>query len=103
MNPADLLTEASRRGIHLEVDGEGLRYKGPRGAMTPELREALTANKGKLRQLLTAPPADFLSEDPCATCGWRDRWQWLDGRDLCRVCFVLDLAPLTLGRKDHHG
>jgi hypothetical protein len=51
-------------------------------------------------QLLTAAPADCLSVDPCPICGSQERWHWLDGRALCRVCLILDLAPLTLRRWD---
>jgi hypothetical protein len=50
------------------------------------------------RQLSAAPPADVMSEEPCALCGSHERWRWLDGRLLCRVCLVLDLASLTLKR-----
>jgi hypothetical protein len=32
--------------------------------------------------------------------GSRERWHWLDGRWLCRVCLVLDLAPWTLACTD---
>jgi hypothetical protein len=53
-----------------------------------------------LRQLLTALPLDLLNKDPCLVCGSGERWQWLDGRLLCRVCLVLDLAPLALRRGD---
>jgi len=99
MSPTDLLTEVSRLGIRLEAQGKDVRYKAPKGALTPELRERLRSHKASLRQLLTAPPADVVSEDPCPVCGSRERWQWIDGRSLCRVCLVLDLAPLTLLRQ----
>ena len=59
--------------------------------------QLLTHNRA-LARLLTAPPADFLSAEPCPLCSSRERWTWLDGRALCRVCLVLDLAPLTLRR-----
>ena len=47
-------------------------------------------------QALTAPPADTPREEPCPICGSREEWRWLDGRLLCRLRLVLDLAPLTL-------
>lgn len=50
-------------------------------------------------KLLTAPEPDFLSATSCVICGSRERWTWLDGRPLCRVCLILDLAPLTLVRQ----
>ena len=47
-------------------------------------------------RLSSAPPADLMSHDPCAICGSHERWIWLDGRLLCRVCVVLDLMPMSL-------
>jgi hypothetical protein len=45
---------------------------------------------------LTAPPADTLNDEPCPICGSRERWQWLDGREVCRPCLIMELAPMTL-------
>jgi hypothetical protein len=59
-------------------------------------QESLTEEQS--RQLLTAPPADVMSDQPCSTCGSRERWEWLDGRLLCRICLIFDLTPLTLRR-----
>ena len=98
MTPVDLLQEVSRLGIQLELDGDGIRYKAPMGTMTPVLREGLQRYKPKLRHILMAPPADVMSEEPCPVCSSQERWLWLDGRLLCRVCVILDLAPLTLVR-----
>jgi hypothetical protein len=96
MTPTDLLTELSCRGVMLEAKGNRLRYRAPQGILTPELRQALAEHKTSILRLLSAPPADVLSAAPCARCGSRERWQWLDGRLPCRVCLVLDLAPMTL-------
>jgi len=41
----ELLDKARKRGIVLEPDGDWLFYRGPTGAMTPELRDALTQHK----------------------------------------------------------
>jgi hypothetical protein len=48
------------------------------------------------RRLSIAPPADFMSDQPCPICGLRERWHWLDGRELCRTCLILDLVPMTV-------
>jgi hypothetical protein len=64
------------------------------------LWETLLSDPAARAQLRAAVPADFLSEELCQTCGSRERWEWLDGRALCRVCLILDLAPLTLRRGD---
>ena len=45
MTPVELLDEARKRGIVLEPDGEWLVYRGPKGAMTPDLKDALTPRK----------------------------------------------------------
>jgi hypothetical protein len=52
------------------------------------------------KQVLSAPPADFMTDQPCPTCGSYERWHWLDARKLCRVCLVLDWAPGTLKRAE---
>ena len=42
---AELLDKARKRGIVLEPDDGWLMYRGPKGAMTPELKNALTGQK----------------------------------------------------------
>jgi hypothetical protein len=97
MNAFDLLVEIDRLGISIEVDGDTLRYQG---ALTPEIKAQLQRHKTDILKYYTAPPPDDLSDESCDICGSRERWQWLDGRLLCRVCLVLDLVPLTLRRGD---
>jgi hypothetical protein len=43
------------------VEGERLRYRAPKGALTPELRHALTAYKAELLDLLAHAAADASS------------------------------------------
>jgi hypothetical protein len=92
-----LMHEASVAGLEVRANGDRLVVRGPRSSEA--LAQQLLAHKAELLPLLTAPPADFLSEEPCPICGSRERWTWLDGRLLCRVCLVLNLAPLTLVRE----
>jgi hypothetical protein len=95
MTPADLLSEAVRRGIRLEVHGEDVRYTAPKGALTPELRERLRAHKAALRQLLTPPAADLLTDKPCPACGgtaWRET---PDGGRWCEPCVIAGRVPVT--------
>jgi hypothetical protein len=55
------------------------------------------------RELLAKPPpADVMSEELCPVCGSLDRWQWLDGQLLCRICLIFDLVPMTLLRQGWH-
>jgi hypothetical protein len=100
MTVVDVLMQCRTLGVMLAPGkGDKLRVSPP-GVLPEELRDQLRKHKVALRQLMTAPAADVISEEPCPLCGSRERWEWLDGRLLCRVCFVLDLAPLTLRR---HG
>lgn len=48
-----VLTELRHRGVELIPEGTAIRYRGPKGAMTPELRQALADHKGELLSLLT--------------------------------------------------
>jgi hypothetical protein len=54
MTAAALLNEARRLGIILAPHGDRLGYESPPGALTPDLRTALTAHKAELLALLTA-------------------------------------------------
>jgi hypothetical protein len=50
--PTDLLDRCRRRGITLYLDGAALRYRGPRGALTPELRQVVAEHRADLIALL---------------------------------------------------
>ena len=56
MTAAELLAELRRRGVKLTVNGDRLRYEAPRGALTPELLEAMRQHKPELLRLLSRPP-----------------------------------------------
>ena len=45
MNPYDLLQALRAAGVTLRIVGDSLRYRAPRGALTPELRAALAEHK----------------------------------------------------------
>jgi TubC N-terminal docking domain len=96
VSPQDLVAELSQRGVMVEASGDSLRYRAPQGVLTPTLRHELVEHKASILRLLTAPPADLLSDDACDMCGSRECWLWLDGRELCRVCLILDLVPMSL-------
>ena len=59
MTLQDLLTTAERAGIRLEARGDRLTYQAPKGALTPELREALTQHKAALIERLR--PMEFVT------------------------------------------
>jgi hypothetical protein len=44
----EVLTTAQRAGIRLFAEGDQLRYRAPKGVLTPELRHALIEHKGTL-------------------------------------------------------
>lgn len=44
----DLLERLHLAGIKLKIEGDRLTYRGPKGALTPELRAALTEWKPDL-------------------------------------------------------
>jgi TubC N-terminal docking domain len=96
MSVMDLLGQCQALGIILTPGDGGKLRVSPPDVLPEVLRAQLLEHKAAILQLLTAPPADFVSEESCAICGSRERWQWLDGRTLCRVCLILDLAPVTL-------
>ena len=52
MNATDILGELERRGVHLEVAGDKLRWR-PKEAVTPELVEALKQWKPEIIAALT--------------------------------------------------
>ena len=49
----EVLTELRHRGVELIPEGEAIRYRAPKGAMTPDLRQALSAHKSELLALLS--------------------------------------------------
>jgi Condensation domain/TubC N-terminal docking domain len=52
MTPADLVTELSGRGAQLWPEGSHLRYRAPKGALTPDLRQLLAQRKADVLLLL---------------------------------------------------
>ena len=53
MTAENLLADFYYRGIKLELSDGNLRYRAPRGALAPELREAIKTHKDELIALLT--------------------------------------------------
>lgn len=67
MTLAELLAQLAGQGIELWVEGDNLRFRAPKGALTPALRDALVAHKPELiihlreqsRQAVTYAPLSF--------------------------------------------
>jgi hypothetical protein len=45
LTPAEIISEANRLGVALHVDGSDIVHRGPRGALTPDLRNIFMAHK----------------------------------------------------------
>jgi hypothetical protein len=96
MEVLDIISQCQGLGVTLAPGGQGALRVSPPGLLPSHIKEVLKVHKGDILKLLSAPPADILSEDPCSICGSHERWHWLDRRLLCRVCLVLALTPMTL-------
>ncbi|MEV4640390.1 amino acid adenylation domain-containing protein [Actinoplanes sp. NPDC049548] len=64
MSGMDLLTRLRDRGVHLRVEEGRLRYTGPAGALTEELRTEVALQRADLIELLTADDAWSAPPDP---------------------------------------
>ena len=52
MTATEILAELHQRGVMLEPNGDRLRYSGPKGALTSELREAIAENRTEIIAVL---------------------------------------------------
>lgn len=66
MTPQTLLTELRTRGVALIPEGSALRYRAPKGALTPDLRKALEEQKAGVMAVLAEAekPKDANSAKP---------------------------------------
>ena len=64
MHLSELLRQISERGIELWVEGSRLRFRGPRGALTPELREAIAAQRDAVTAAVRARAQSEVSLSP---------------------------------------
>lgn len=75
MNLTDLLSELGRRGVELYLVGECLRFRAPAGALEPDLRDAVAAQRsaiiGRFRRSVETAPV----MPKCTRCDHRD---WVD-------------------------
>jgi hypothetical protein len=58
MSARELLVQLREKGVEVKANGDRLVIDAPRGAITPDLRDALSANKAELLQILSAPPIE---------------------------------------------
>ena len=94
MSATTLLETLQQRGIKLLPDGDTLRYRAPKGALTEALRAQIQEYKPELLAMLRGTPAPLREVGrygaPCPQCG--DIWQWptTSGLWVCSWCFVGD-------------
>src|SRR5689334_20545130 len=55
MSPRELLVQLREKGVEIKSNGDRLIIDAPKGAITPDLRDALAANKAELLKILNAP------------------------------------------------
>ena len=78
MSAARLLTDLARLGIHLEVQGDDLRYR-PQSAVTLDLVDRMKASKDELIAILRPEAASTGAEVPDAVAGWQAALDLLEG------------------------
>jgi hypothetical protein len=97
-----LVATLAQRRIRLSLAGDGIQYEAPRGALTPDDREAIAAHRVELLALLRATPqpmtpthddgwADNVPGGPCGLGGSPLAWieDWPMAREapwLCPTC-----------------
>ncbi len=103
MTATQLLTTCRAAGIVLATDGDQLTYDAPVGQLTPELREALAANKGELLAVLSRL-ADMRRHgtqqtgDPGRPPVAMARWPHHGGPGVCFSCGDPHPEPTWYGR-----
>jgi hypothetical protein len=55
MTPRELLVQLREKGVEIKSNGDRLVIDAPKGAITPDLRDALAANKAELLKILNTP------------------------------------------------
>jgi hypothetical protein len=89
-----MLETLQQHGIELLPDGDTLRYRARKGALTEALRTQIQEYKPELLALLRGTPVPLghvgRHGAPCPCCG--DTWQWptTAGDWVCTWCFVAD-------------
>jgi amino acid adenylation domain-containing protein len=64
MNPSEILSFISQRGIRLQAENGSLRYDAPKGALTPELHSLLKEHKDSLIEYLRGESAGTSETHP---------------------------------------
>ena len=92
MSVAAILEEAKRRGIVLEIDGLDIRYRAPKGRLTPELVEAMRRHKAELLQALQVP-ARVRGQDAVVPSAQAETCWHCHGEKTCQCAVYAVPAP----------
>jgi len=87
MTGHEIIQEIALRGLSLHLDGEALRWRGPAGAFTQDLKEMVRADKVEISQALKERDR---SRESCPACLRAD----------CRGC---ELEGAFLARRERAG
>ncbi len=64
MTAHEAIQEAQRRGITFSTAGTTLRFRGPKDALSDDLKHELKRHKPEILEILEAGPATY----PCSRC-----------------------------------
>lgn len=81
MNTSELLLLAARADIKFWLDGDKLAYRGPREAMTDEIRKEIALHKADLIAMLQADRLDAASTIQRVPSKEQDGWQLASGQE----------------------
>ena len=105
-NPAEIIDHCKKLGIRLIAEGEQLRTRGPKGAMTDELRRCIAANKSALLALLQPPGPSMPLRGPRQEAPLsfsQERLWFLDRFDGVSRAFTIPHFVLLKGRLDRRA
>lgn len=74
MTIESLTTTIASRGVSLYLEGEALRFRAPKGALTAELKQQIVEHRGEIIAQMR-PPAAAKCRKSAIRCDWRD---WVD-------------------------
>lgn len=95
MSTTEILREAKQRGIVLEVDGEAVRYRAPRGRLTPDLLAVLKERKPEILQALRGltVKARVRGQDAVVPSAHAEVCWHCHGEKVCRCAFCAVRSP----------
>ena len=91
-----VLHDGARLGVKLSLEGSSLRVRAPAGAVTPELRAALTTHKAALLEYLAAPHDEIAPLLPAQ----RSLWLLHQGEPASRPAYNIRAARRFRGPLD---